>query len=728
MQFFEGQTIRLRLRPDLIVRKQSEGHGIRWAIKDPIALNYFHLRDEEWFLLKRLNGRTSFAEIKATFEESFAPKRVSESHLFSFFSQTHQQGLLISDTTDQGRVLMERAQRNRNRSFFRGLANPLAIRLPGFDADRIITFWFRAGSLAFQFSTVAFFFLLLLATAVLFIGQSDEIRDRLAQHHDFFNGANVFSMVIALAGVKCLHELGHATACRRFGAECREIGVMFLVFTPCLYCNVSDAWMLSDKWRRIAISTAGIYVELMLGSVAALLWYFSEPGVVNSFFLNIVVLCTVNTLLLNGNPLLRYDGYYILSDLVEIPNLAEQSRTAISSRIRRFFFFDASRIPAHSGSLWFLMSYGVLSAAYRVLVVFVILWGVYHSLKPFGLEVVAVVFAMSVIVGRAAPPFSQMMKNMRIEKRKRFDRFRAGMFLMVVFLLIVFSVFVPLPRSIRVPIVLEFGPALHVSAPRDGTLSPLVTYGESVESGQPIARLEDPALQKERLDAAGKAQLLSQQLVNLRFQANAAPDLLTQIPPLEASLHDILNRQKKIEDKIEQLKILAPVGGIVLRPTFDMANDPQQDESPLMPLDHQNVGASIDRGDLICVIGKRAEQRVRALISENDVDLVQLQAIAKMRFNQNLTNSFVGKVTAVSSEAVENVPPPFANSKLILVKPSAKGKSVPEQPCYYVTVSLQANDELLRHGASGTARIELAPTPLAPRLTRTLSRLFRFDL
>ena len=96
---------------------------------------------------------------------------------------------------------------------------------------------------------------------------------------------------------------------------------MLLVFTPCLYCNVSDSWMLASKWQRIAIAAAGMYVELILATSRTFLWWFSEPGLFNSLCLNTMLVCSVGTLLFNGNPLLRYDGYYILSDLVEVPNL-----------------------------------------------------------------------------------------------------------------------------------------------------------------------------------------------------------------------------------------------------------------------------------------------------------------------------------------------------------------------------------------------------------------------
>ena len=100
---------------------------------------------------------------------------------------------------------------------------------------------------------------------------------------------------------------------------------MLLVFTPCLYANVSDSWMLPNKYHRAFIGAAGIYVEAILASIATFIWWFSEPGLLNYLALSVMFICSVSTVLFNGNPLLRFDGYYILMDLLEIPNLRQKA-------------------------------------------------------------------------------------------------------------------------------------------------------------------------------------------------------------------------------------------------------------------------------------------------------------------------------------------------------------------------------------------------------------------
>ncbi|MFM7831438.1 MAG: hypothetical protein ACKPJD_06585, partial [Planctomycetaceae bacterium] len=135
---------------------------------------------------------------------------------------------------------------------------------------------------------------------------------------------NLTALAIAITAARLLHELGHAIACRWFGGECHELGVMVIVFFPLLYCDVSDSRRFPTA-QRIAVAAAGIVVELLLAATAAVLWLLSYPGFLHSLFLNLLLFCSLNTLLINGNPLLRYDGYYVLSDLLAIPNLWQQA-------------------------------------------------------------------------------------------------------------------------------------------------------------------------------------------------------------------------------------------------------------------------------------------------------------------------------------------------------------------------------------------------------------------
>jgi len=176
---------------------------------------------------------------------------------------------------------------------------------------------------------------LMVTALVLVLLHPAEVHQRLPDLQSWLQPRQLWLVAAVLAGAKLLHELGHAFACKHFGGECREMGLLLLVFTPCLYCDVSDAWMIPNRWRRAAVDAAGMYVEGALAAASTLVWWNSEPGWLNRICLMVMGVCGVSTLVFNGNPLLRYDGYFILSDVLNVPNLWQRSRAAVQSTAAR---------------------------------------------------------------------------------------------------------------------------------------------------------------------------------------------------------------------------------------------------------------------------------------------------------------------------------------------------------------------------------------------------------
>ena len=300
-----------------------------WTIKDPIALRYYQLRDEEHFLWGLLDGQRTLEQIVAQFERRYAPRRLRRSELSGFLMLLHREGLVLAPAWGQGPQLAARREQRLWQQRLSQLTNVLAIQLPGINPDRLLSAIVPRLSWVFSAWFLVAVMSLFIASATLVAVNFAALAQRLPHLGDFFSATNLLWLAVALAVVKTLHELGHALTCKHFGGECNRLGLMLLVFTPALYCDVSDAWMFASRWRRIAVSAAGMLVELILASLAVILWATTEPGWINALCLNIVVVCSVGTLLINGNPLLRYDGYYILADLLGTPNLRQQASAAV---------------------------------------------------------------------------------------------------------------------------------------------------------------------------------------------------------------------------------------------------------------------------------------------------------------------------------------------------------------------------------------------------------------
>ncbi len=321
------------------------GHNEVWVIHDPVALSYFHFGPNEWFLLQELDGKKTLPELQRRFEQQFA-QSISQTELNLFLMRVFSDGLVQGVARPgEGKQLYQFGRRQRSRTLGLKAIQLLAIRFPGINPQWLLDGLAPLGRFLFHPLVMLFVAAAAFSTAVVAISQFDTIYSRLPTVRYFFQGEQLLLLALALAFVKVLHELGHAVSCQVFGGRCHEIGVMLLCFVPCLYCDVSDIWLFPNRWRRIAVSAAGIYVELGLATLFFWLWMASVPGVFNAFALNVVLVSSVNTLLANGNPLLRYDGYFILSDLIQVPNLATRSAQRTGTGAATDLFLSESGRP-----------------------------------------------------------------------------------------------------------------------------------------------------------------------------------------------------------------------------------------------------------------------------------------------------------------------------------------------------------------------------------------------
>jgi len=407
-----SRPVRLRMRPDLKARQHRYHGRVFWVIKEPVGLNYFRFHEEEFAILRMLDGATSMERIKEQFEDEFTPQKITFQDLQQFIGMLHRSGLVISDSAGQGRQLKQRGDQKRRQEWMSKFANLFALRFRGIDPDRLLN-WLYPRTRWFYTTTFFFCWLALGLSALALVAiEFDTFRARLPAFHQFFAAENWIFLGVTMGIVKVLHEFGHGLSCKHFGGECHEMGAMLLVFTPALYCNVSDSWMLPNKYSRAIIGAAGIYVETFLASIATFLWWFSEPGMLNHICLSVMFICSVSTVVFNGNPLLRFDGYYILMDLAEIPNLRQKSTEVV----KRFLVEtclgleqpESPFLPQRNRLLFGMFT--VAAVIYRWLVMFSILYFLNQVFEPYGLKVIGQIIAFAGIVGLFVQPLWQLGK------------------------------------------------------------------------------------------------------------------------------------------------------------------------------------------------------------------------------------------------------------------------------------------------------------------------------
>jgi putative peptide zinc metalloprotease protein len=728
------RSIALRKRPDLVARACRVGDRRLWRVKDPVSLEYFEFSEQEFAILDMLDGSASLADIQRRFEQAFAPLQLGLNQLQDYLHRLHESGLLLASAPGQGDVLLDRRRDRARREMTARIFNLFAFRLRGVDPQPFLD-WLHA-RLGWIFS--AWFLgacgFLVIAAVVLVGVQFDVVRARVPTFGEFVTPANFVWLLVVLSGAKVLHELAHGLVCRHFGGECHELGVMFLVFTPCLYCNVSDSSMLPGRRERILISAAGVIAELVLAAACTFLWWFSRPGLVNSICFNVILVCSVTTVAFNANPLLRYDGYFILADLWHESNLSQKSGAFLSGALRDWCcgvpWIEQSWRSAERPLR--LALYGVLSAAYRFSVLATILWFVYAFFKAQHLPSLGRGVAGVGLAGICYVPLAALLSFIHDPiERRRLDGGRVRRLAIVLALVALAAALIPLPRRIVTEALLDAPAAARVYVAVAGQLQESLPAGTRVRRGDVLARLANPSLRREVEKNAGQRDQALRQLERLEASRTDDPAASSQIPAARELLAGLDRRLAQQQRDEERLVLRAPADGVVLPPP---ARSQREVTRPALkgwertPLDPINVGCWLETGTLFCQVGDPVGVGPVLMIDQSDIDLVRPGQRVRLRVDQWPASVLTGTIAEVASTNLKTVPRELARAGDLAARRDASGVMRPVEATYTVRVALDEHSQLLLLRGRGNAKVSTAPVPLAARLYRALRRTFHFDL
>ena len=387
------QEIKPKFRPDVRRHWYAERQGGRSIVlEDPVANKFFRVSPYEFELLRILDGTLTVGE--AIERLKLRGRYFTSNYAARLVEQFSRAGLLLGtsygtakvQTIFQKRILREARQRSLFKLYY--LFIPLI--KPDRFLDKTLPIW---RFLVNRFTAVV---LLMLIPGALYLLVAGATRLH-GEFLFFFNLDNLFALWFAIALVKLTHEFSHAYVAKSHGLRVPEMGIGFLIFFPCLYCNTTDAWQLADEKRRMSIALAGILSELVVAVLAVYVWYFSRPGLINSVAFYLMAISIASSILFNGNPLLKFDGYFVLTDLLRMPNL--QARAF--NQLRYLFLDRVLGIEAVAGDRgapdrrFILTIYGVSAFVYRVFIVTAITAGVYMRFdKSIGALMGGMAFAL----------------------------------------------------------------------------------------------------------------------------------------------------------------------------------------------------------------------------------------------------------------------------------------------------------------------------------------------
>jgi len=745
------RPLALRLRPDLLAVPVEMSSAQTWVVKDPVTLEHFQFSAEEYALVDWVRQPVSIADLQRMFGRRFPPQTITPQAIWDFLSRLHSAGLLISDAAGQGDELLARMRRERMRRWALSWTGLLAIRFRGVDPDSFLTAAHNRFSWLFSRGALVGAIALVTYALWLIVGHFDEFQARLPQLSALFDARNLPWLLIAIGAVKVLHELGHAMACKHFGGEVRELGFMLLVFAPCLYCDVSDAWRLPSKWRRIAISAAGMMVELLLAAMATIVWWYAQPGIVQLVALNVMVICTVNTLLVNGNPLLRYDGYYILSDLVETPNLWQRSRESLRRLAAGWLLGEpspADPLVRPSQRPW-LALYAVASKAYLMLVFVTIIWGLVQALYPLHLQNLAYAVGLTLVASALVGPVSNAVRIARNPILRR--ELRGGRLAVVAAIGLAAAVAVlalPVNYYVTAPLVLMPDNAARVYAAIDGTMVSALPAGQEVKRGQTIGQLENSEVTLELASLEGEADLRKLRVEHLERLRGLDREANDELPIARAALADTRRRLEEHRREALRLILTAPVDGVIIpapRTADSSAADVRLATWSGSLLDPSSGGAHVEPGTLVCMVGDPSRLTAVLLVDDTDVKRLQSGQTAKLRLDQLPGQVIEGEVVDVARHDIRDgesasagraelaslfqgvVPPGQAGSLYQARVRFGRGSRVEGRGPEHRSVALDGFPSLVI-GGRGEAKVAAERITVARRILRYFAQTFRLPM
>jgi putative peptide zinc metalloprotease protein len=732
---------RYRLRNDLRIEPQLYGGEPCFIVKDPVSLAYFRFTPQEHDVLRLLTGRT-VAQVADAIERRLNRPRPSDRDLSEFLARLTTSGLVVHNGRGRGTSLLKFSrdtQQRKKRAWWRSL---LYIKFPGVDPEPFLRWLHPRVRWLYSRAGVTAAALLVLFAFAFTLVRIDEFVDRVRAEslEQFFSVQTVFWLWVALGVSKVLHELGHGVTCKHFGGECHDMGMLLLIFCPCLYCDASDAWTMPSKWRRIAISAGGIYVELIIASLASLVWWHTQPGVVHSIALALMTICSINTVFVNANPLLRFDGYYILSDLLEVPNLRQKSRDALYAFVRRNLFGispPAKFAWLSPGRRRLFLTYAITSWVYRWLLCLSILWFFYTALRPYRLGSVSVALAIAVAARMLISPLVRelpsMLRSPHPATRRRWGR----VFVSVAVLAGIAAAIVLAPLPHRVPgvLIVQGTGQQPVHAVIAGRLDEVaVDGGKPVRQGDVLARLSNPGLELE-------IQKLEAEL--RRLELTAVKHAAMERPGEEQATHELLQRTREElaarRDQWERLTVRAACDGRIVParryPASPASTRGYRELLPWLetPLRPENIGAWLDAGTPLCDIQPSAELEAVMLVEQTDVAFVEPGQAVRLKFDALPGETSQAVVREIARREAEEVPEQLLSAAGgELPSTQVDGRLAPATVFYEVRASLQRTagpdplpvDDLLRYGSRGRARIDCGRWTCWQWIVREVHELF----
>jgi len=684
---------RVELRRDVEVSRHVFRGEVAYVIQDPLTFQSHRFSVGDYYVLTNLSVDRTLSEC---FERLVASGRLDEDdeeRFYTFVLSQHRNGFLKLPISDEStlyqRYLAKAEQRRSGRAM-----SFLFWQIPLWNPDRFLSRTLRFARPFFTRGAFALWCALIAAALYVLTKHWAEFQRPVA---DIFSGSNLPLLWTTLVVLKVAHEFGHAYACKRFGGHVPEMGVYLILCTPCAFVDTSAAWGFTRKRERLAVNLAGMYVEIAIAAIALLCWSVATPGVGRECLHNVVILASVVTIGFNINPLMRYDGYYALADLIEIPNLRARSQAYATAVLKRGLFgVPVPNPPKALGMRLWLFSFGVFSALYKIVLVLGISMAIALKFPIGGLLLAGVYGGKELVrlVKKTIPYlwFSDEVARVRLRAILCSVLFAGALPLAVAG--------IPVPSSIKPQAVVMGGVETVRRAEVSGFLLDVPARpGDVVAPGDDLVRLSEPdkaanlEMARARLDGAR----LRQRVWAFADRAAAAEE--------EQRIAALVREVEHLEADLAKLTIRAPEHGLVVD-----------------CLDANERGRFVRRGEPVATV-VRGAPTVRALVDQEGLASTRPEVGLEVEFRaphrpERVFRGRIAAVRPVGSRALDQDFLDHLDLTEFSLHPVTREASRSQ---FEITIALDETARLeLRHGMTGRVRLVGEAEPIGAVLHRKL--------
>ncbi|MEH6608561.1 MAG: hypothetical protein V7696_04260 [Halioglobus sp.] len=706
--FYSASWYRVaELKPRLRSHARLGRHVYRdrvWYVLQDVASGKSHrFSPAAYRFIGLTDGKRTVQQLWDEISNESGDEAPTQDEVIRLLGQLHAADALICDVVPDSEELFRRFKKQDRQKLKQRFWSPLAVRFPLFDPERFLerTYpWFR-----FLFSWVgALLWLLVVGTAAVLAAThwgdlTQNVVDRA------LTPENLLILWLVYPVVKALHELGHGYAMKHAGGEVHEIGIMLLVLIPVPYVEASAAWGVREKYQRMLIGAAGIAVELFLGALALFVWLNVESGAVHAIAYNVMLISGVSTLLFNGNPLLKFDGYYVLSDALEIPNLGVRANQYLGYLIQRYLFGLASaQSPANTAGerFWFTL-YGVSAFIYRMFIMFVII--LYIGGKFF---TIGVLLAAWSITTQVLIPMGKHLSFLFTSPRLNRNRGRSlGMSAVVVLVIAVLFFAIPVPFWTRAEGVIWPSEQAQVRAGSDGFfVEQFSASGARVKKDQALVQLRDPFLESRvTLLEARQRELKSQ-------QTYARATDRVQLALIREELATVTADLVRAQERSDELLIRA-----------------ERDGKLILPGEQDAVGRFVRQGQLLAYVVEPEDFRtVRVVVAHDEVGLIhngtRSVAVLSPDWDYRSYDSVIVREVPGGTNKLPSAALGVQGGGRVIVDPSAGNDITSIERIFEIDVGLPPEADSYFLGQRMHVRFDHGYMPLAMQMYRALRKLF----